>query len=79
MAQTCKYAVEIEHISLMNEDSTLSLYKTYEEAVTAFQEECLNTIPHLSKIVKLNKLLCHVKDGRCWYFEVLENIATVRV
>lgn len=79
MAQTCKYAVEVEYLSLVNEDSTLSLYSTYEEAVAAFQEECLDKIPHLSKTVKLNKLLCHIKDGKCWYFEVLENIATARV
>lgn len=79
MAQTCKYAVKVEHLSLMSEDSTLSLYNTYEEAVAAFQRECLDAIPHLSKTVKLNKLLCHIKDGKCWYFEVLENIATVRV
>lgn len=79
MAQTCKYAVEVEYLSLMNEDSTLSLYRTYEEAVAAFQEECLDNIPYLSKTVKLSKLLCHIKDGKCWYFEVLENIATARV
>lgn len=48
MAQTCKYAVEIDYFSLMSEDSTLSLYNTFEEAVTAFQEECLDAIPHLS-------------------------------
>lgn len=79
MAQTCKYAVEVEYLSLVNEDSTLSLYETLEEAVAAFQEECLDKIPHLSKTVKLDKLLCHIKDGKCFYFEILETIATVKV